>query len=124
MPCPQHLYVIISKTIPLCNTREATLGIDLGVTLVCQSDPTWYKSDPKSTSSRLEATWAKNNRLSTSSRLRIDLHGTLLFTFVYYDSIVRSYTASIRVSVVIRQNFHLRVTSQICNLMTLWSNSI
>src|SRR6218665_196160 len=26
--------------------------IDLGIALVCQSDPTWYKSDPKSTSSR------------------------------------------------------------------------
>jgi len=24
----------------------------MGVTLVCQYDPTWYKSDPKSTSSR------------------------------------------------------------------------
>ena|SRR6218665_1949807 len=49
--------------------------VDLGATLVCQSDPTRYKSDPKSTSSRrlvtqrLEATWARNNRLSTSSRL-------------------------------------------------------
>ena len=48
---------------------ETNLEIDLGVTLVCQSDPTWYKSDPKSTSSRrfvlkrLEATWVKNNRL-------------------------------------------------------------
>ena len=28
------------------------LPLDQGVTLVCQSDPTWYKSDPKSTSSR------------------------------------------------------------------------
>ena len=28
------------------------LQLDLGATLVCQSDPTWYKSDPKSTSSR------------------------------------------------------------------------
>jgi len=26
--------------------------LDVGATLVCQSDPTWYQSDPKSTSSR------------------------------------------------------------------------
>src|SRR6218665_1379451 len=26
--------------------------LDLGATIVCRSDPTWYKSDPKSTSSR------------------------------------------------------------------------
>jgi len=32
--------------------------IDLGATLVCQSNPTWYKSDPKSSSSRrLVPTW-------------------------------------------------------------------
>src|SRR6218665_699053 len=29
-----------------------SLPVDLGGTLVCQSDPTWYKSDPTSTSSR------------------------------------------------------------------------
>ena len=28
------------------------MGLDLGATLVCQSDPTWCKSDPKSTSSQ------------------------------------------------------------------------
>src|SRR6218665_946942 len=32
--------------------EEGGQQIDLGVTLVCQSDPTWYKIDPKSTSSR------------------------------------------------------------------------
>ena len=31
-----------------CN-YQLPLCLDLGATLVCQSDPTWYKSDPKST---------------------------------------------------------------------------
>src|SRR6218665_338779 len=99
-----------------CN-YQLPLCLDLGATLVCQSDPTWYKSDPKSTCTQNDL--RRLGQKTTDFRLQVDfLHGTLLFIFVYYDTVVRSWV-SIRVSVVIRYNFHLRVTSQICNLLTL-----
>jgi len=47
------------------------LRLDLGATLVCQSDPTWYKSDPKSTSSRRlvpKTTWGDGQK-TTDFRL-------------------------------------------------------
>jgi len=67
---------------------------------------------------RLEETWAKNNRLSTSSRL-FTWH-SLVYLRLLHMTQRREVSRLIRVSVVIRQNFHLQVTSQICNL--LWSH--
>ena len=67
-----------------------TLQLDLGATLVYQSDPTWYKSDPKSTTCTLNDL-RRLGQKTTDFPLQVDfLHGTLLFIFVYCDSVVRS----------------------------------
>src|SRR6218665_2289867 len=71
------LSVCMSVCLSVClvtgnSMQVLRIHVDLGATLVCQYDPTWYKSDPKSTTctlNDLRRLGAKNNRLSTSSRL-------------------------------------------------------
>src|SRR6218665_3098934 len=88
-------------------------GSDFSVPIRLQVDDLYPK--------RLEATWAKNNRLSTSSRLM-----TLLFIFVYYDSVVVLRVALGLVKLLDRiftSESHQKCVT-FCDDTTLWSNSI
>ena len=79
----------------LITNNSNYIHLDLGVTLVCQSDPTWYKSDPKSTSSRRlvpKTTWGDLGKKQPTFHFKSTSYMALccMFTFVYYDSVVRS----------------------------------
>jgi len=93
--------------------------VDLGATctLVCQSDPTRYKSDPKSTSSwRLvpKTAWGDLGKKQPTFDLKSTSDMALCCLSSFIMIALWGLRLSIRVSVVIRQNFHLRITSQIC----------